>query len=270
MLIVSDSIIPHTPLKTNLIIYEFPLSERIRVFMRLEQLFLQIDHFINHESVWDRQAALNGLLDILTILSRNDIKSDIIMQVERNSTILGKISHVPDLDLGKLKQLWFDLEASGKTLYEINGKVGFELIQKDFLKSISQRRSIPGGTCAFDLPEFYCWLQQPDAQCKEDLQQWLSPLNMVRHAIDLILHFIRLSAIEEEETANAGYYQQSLDRTRRYHLLRIGLERTLPYYAEVSGGKQRFTVRFMNINHENRAAQTNEPINFQITRCLSH
>lgn len=238
--------------------------------MRLEQLFQQIDHFMKNESLWDRQAALNALLDILTILGRNDIKSDIIMQVERNSTILNKIAHEPGLNLENLKQLWLKLEATGKTLYQVNGKVGLELIHKDFLKSISQRRALPGATCAFDLPEFYCWLQQSDSLCKKDLHQWLEPLSTVRSAIDLILDFIRHSAVAENEQAASGYYQQSLDRTRHYHLLRIGLERTLPYYTELSGGKQRFTVRFMNINHENRAAQTTEPINFQLTRCVSH
>ena len=85
--------------------YEFPLSERIRVFMRLEQLFLQLSHFLLHNTVWDKRAAINTLLDILTIFSRNDLKSEILKELKRHSSILNQIASSQGVDASKLDQI---------------------------------------------------------------------------------------------------------------------------------------------------------------------
>ena len=57
------------------ITYEFPLNERIRVFIRLEQLFQQFSHFSQGETVADKRAAIIVLLDIMSIFRRNYLKS---------------------------------------------------------------------------------------------------------------------------------------------------------------------------------------------------
>jgi cell division protein ZapD len=51
-------------------------------------------------------------------------------------------------------------------------------------------------------------------------------------------------------------------------LLRVGLRRTQPYFAEISGGKHRFTIRFMNSNASERPTQSEEDVAFQLTCCI--
>jgi len=50
--------------------YEQPLNERIRLFLRLDFLFQQIDHTLPRDAAWDSRATLASLLDILNIFSR--------------------------------------------------------------------------------------------------------------------------------------------------------------------------------------------------------
>jgi cell division protein ZapD len=253
---------------TTKITYEFPLNERIRVFIRLEQLFKQFNHFLNGESVWDKRAALNVLLDIMTIFSRNDLKSELLKELDRHSKVLNKLAHSQGVDSEKLSQLLGSVSQTSKKLYASSGKIGIHVMESDLFQSIAQRSSIPGGTCSFDLPEFHYWLEQEESIRLKDLQQWSSPFNDIRNAIDLILNLIRNSSDETQEIAKAGFFQISLDRSQPYQLVKVSLDESLHYFAEISGGKHRCTVRFMvPSNDERRPLQSNDDVPFILSCC---
>lgn len=250
------------------VIYEFPLSERMRLFMRLEQLFQQLDHFLGGSTIWDTRAVIDILVDLQTIFSRNDVKSEILKELDRHSHVLSRISESEAIDSDKLDAIMDQLDEISRQLYSCSGKIGLSLMENDFFKSICQRSVIPGGTCAFDLPDYYYWLNKDEGERRRDLEEWLHPFDMVRTAIKLILSFIRQSSLPTEETAPAGFYQETLDKSLPYQLLRVGIARQLPYFSEISGGKHRFTVRFMALAGTTRAVQTSEDVPFMLTRCL--
>lgn len=252
----------------DLVLYEFPLNERIRVFMRLEQLFQQIDHFLRGNSIWESRAVISSLLEILTIFSRNDLKSEILKEVERHAGVLNKMASNQKIDRSKLEKILSKLNAIGDELYATPGKIGYSLMENELFKCISQRSSIPGGTCAFDLPVYHYWLQQEEAQRKQDLENWLRPFETIRTAVDLLLNFIRQSGAPSVEQGQAGFFQKTLDHSLPFQLLRVGLKRSQPYFAEISGGKHRFTIRFMTSVASERPAQSDEDVSFQLTCCI--
>ena len=253
----------------NTITYEFPLNERIRVFIRLEQLFLQFNHFLAGSSVIDSRAAIGVLLDIMMIFSRNNIKTEILKELERHSQLLHKIANSHNVDKEKLEQLLAQLTQTSKSLYAANGKVGINVLESDLFQSIAQRSSIPGGTCSFDLPEFHYWLEQDEAVRSKDLEHWCSPFADIRTAINLILDFIRNSSIPREEVAEAGFFQISFDRGQPFQLLKVIVDKSIPCFAEISGGKHRSTIRFMMPSSDNkRPSQSPDNIPFLLTCCL--
>ena len=69
-------------------------------------------------------------------------------------------------------------------------------------------------------------------------------------------------------TATEGFYQQSLDTAIPYQMIRVFVPAGFPYYAEISGGKHRFTVRFMQQNPNGRATQVSENVNFELACCV--
>jgi cell division protein ZapD len=254
---------------TNTITYEFPLNERIRVFIRLEQLFNHFSWFLSGENVADKRAAIDILLDITLILRRNDLKSEILKELERHTKVLNKIANSQGVDTEKLDQILNQLTQTSKSLYSASGKAGVNVMENDLFQSIAQRSSIPGGTCSFDLPEYHYWLEQDESIKVRDLQYWSSPYKDIRTAIDLILSFIRQSNTPSEEVAIAGFFQLTLDKSQPYQLIKTTLDKNLPYYAEISGGKHRCTIRFMApATHEKRASQSPENIPFSLTCCL--
>lgn len=250
-------------------LYEFPLNERIRVFMRLEQLFLQLDHFLASDSVVDKRAAISVLLDILTIFSRSDLKSEIIKELERHTKMLKALSKSLEVDSEKLAPILNDFNQASKSLYETNGKIGIKLMESDLFQSISQRSSIPGGSCSFDLPAYHYWLEQDPSVQKIDLERWTQPFTEVRNAIGLILGLLRQSGQTSQEVAEAGFFQLGLDKDHPVQLLRVSVAESLGCFAEISGGKHRFSIRFMQpSSDENRPSQIGNDIPFSLTRCM--
>jgi cell division protein ZapD len=236
--------------------------------MRLEQLFHQLNHFMNGSSVYDKRAAIDSLLDILTIFSRSDLKSELIKELDRHAKVLGQLSHNQDVDKTRLQTILAELGQASRNLYNSSGKVGASVMESGLFQSISQRSAIPGGSCSFDLPAFHYWLEQGKAEQQRDLQQWTQPFADIRIAIDLILGYIRQSSAPKQEIAQAGFFQLALDSSHPVQLLRVGVPASARCFAEISGGKHRFSIRFMKpSNDENRPSQTQDDIAFTLSRC---
>lgn len=253
------------------IIYEFPLNERIRVFIRLQQLFQQFQYHLTGKTQADKRAAISVLLDIMAIFKRNDLKSEILKELERQANVLSKIAQNQSdgVDTQKLQELLTQLRETSQKLYSATGKIGNHLTDNDLFQSIAQRSSIPGGTCSFDLPEFHYWLAQDESVYLQDLHNWSHPFVEIGEAIDLVLNFIRNSYTVTEEIAPAGFFQITLDTNLPNQLLRVSVDETQPYFVEISGGKHRCTIRFMQPSKGNqRPMQCNVNVPFTLLRCV--
>ena len=254
----------------NTITYEFPLSERIRLFIRLEQLFKQFSHFSEGQTVADKRAAIAALLDIMAIFRRNDLKSEILKELDRDISILKKIANSQNVDSEKLAQILAELTQLSHELYAITGKIGIQVMTSNLFQSIVQRSSIPGGTCSFDLPEYHYWLEQDEEIRRKDLDDWSRPFNGISVAIDMILGFIRYSQAPTEEVATAGFFQFPIPSNQSYQMLKVEVHKSISCFAEISGGKHRCSIRFMKpaVDTENGPTQSTDDIPFLLTRCL--
>jgi cell division protein ZapD len=254
----------------NPIIYEQPLNERIRTLLRLEHLFQQAAYRLGGDNtVWDSRAALDALLDIQSVLVRNDVRSEVLKELERHATRLTAYEHNPNVDTNALQEVLSELDVVIDRLHAIGGQIGQKLKSNEFLNSVRQRSSIAGGTCGFDLPAYHYWLQHDTGQRQQDLLTWHHEYDALRDAVYLILRIIRQSTPPKLLCAENGYYQQSLDTSIPYQLLRVIMPGDSPYFAEVSAGKHRFTIRFMQMpSMEQRPAQAEEDVDFQLSCCV--
>jgi cell division protein ZapD len=251
------------------ITYEFPLNERIRVFIRLEQLFQQFSHFLVRDTIADKRIAINILLDIVSIFRRNNLKSEILQELERQSKVLTKIVNSQNLGTGKLQELLNRINHISKKLYATKDRVDVNIMASDLFQSINQRSAIPGGTCSFDLPEYHYWLEQDEATRLKDLQHWSSPFDDIRLANQLVLELIRNSNTTSHEVAEAGFFQIVLDANQPMQLIKVMLGKSVPCFVEISGGKHRCTIRFMIPSaDEKRPVQSPDNIPFILSCCL--
>ena len=255
------------PVQQN-VIYEQPLNERVRTFLRLEHLFKEFFAHLEGPSMWDSRNALISLLDILTIFNRTDLKTEVMKELERQMGTLAALENTPGVDRARLGELLDEFDKLVDRMHAMHGQVGQELRQNEFLNSVKQRLSIPGGTCDFDLPAYHFWLQRPTTRRITDLHQWISCFEPIRLSVALLLRLIRGSANGVADSAPGGFFQKMLDPSSPCQLVRVSVPAEAPYYAEVSGGRHRFTVRFLELLPDGYAAQTSHDVAFELTCCM--
>src|SRR5487761_127853 len=144
------------------LVFEHPLNERMRTFLRLDFLYSQALHHNESASQWGTRAAVTSLIDILAIITRSDVRSDALKELERQLTALGEFQSKPGVDTSRLKSLIGNVSRLRAELLNLGIANLQPLKDSEFLSAIKHRSSIPGGTCEFDLPDYLYWLSQPD------------------------------------------------------------------------------------------------------------
>ena len=248
--------------------YEQPLSERMRTFLRLEFLYQQMLFNNEDEADWATRATIATLLEIMAILSRGDVRSEVHKELDHQIIALQRYQSQPGVDGGRLDTLIHNLTASRADL----GRIGTSYLQplkdSDFLNAIKHRSAIPGGTCEFDLPEYNHWLRQPFSRRHEDLETWLVPIRPICDAVSELLWLIRESAQPKDKVAINGMYQHSMQKDANCRLLRVSLSGDSSLFPEISGSQHRFTVRFLEWSTiGSRAVQTGHDVPFQLSIC---
>jgi len=249
--------------------YEQPLNERVRTFLRLEHLFGIADHHNSQDSQWDNRITISSLLEILDLISRSDIKSDLIKELERHTATLNVLKSNPGVDLQRLNDILDNINVYLATLRNSDFHPGQNLKQDELTTSIKQRISIPGGTCNFDLPAFHHWLYKPAHSKNEDLKIWRQDLSVIQDSLAIVLLMLRNSTTPVIENAESGFYQQPIESKLSCQLIRVLLPKDCNYFPEISGGKHRFTIRFMEQSSTaTRPVQTNNAVEFELHCCI--
>ncbi len=251
----------------EIVTYELPLNERIRTFMRLEYLFNQASYTLRGYSTWDSRATLSSLIDILELLSRSDFKHELLKELEYLHNSLAGLRDTPGVDVEQLTTVLDQLSDSISSLHQSDGQLGQQLRNNELIAMLLQRSAVIGGSCRFDMPAYHFWLQQTAESRIQKIESWYEELKIVNRPVVLILGILRESANPVKLQAESGFYQQSLDPGVETKLIRVSINNQLPYFAELSGGKHRFTIRFLEPRDSGRPMQTNDNVNFELNCC---
>ena len=236
---------PETGGAAAVITYEYPLNERIRTMLRLEDLFERARHFISRTEAHDHHMALLTLFEILEVASRADLKSDLLQELERQKQVLLSFRNNPEIAEEALTSVLRDIEQVAGALFSMTGKIGQYLRENDWLMSIKQRTGIPGGACEFDLPSYHYWLHRAAEERTGQLAQWIRPLYPLRDGSAIILRILRESGRPQVVTAPQGAYQQMLGG-KTAQMLRLRLDPAMHCTPEISANKYVLNIRFIS------------------------
>ena len=252
----------------NEIYYEQPLNERMRTFLRYEQLTYRFCFFAKQEQRSDSHAALITLIEILSLVSRGDLKQELLKELKRQIDTLEQLASKPKLNTIKLTEILSKHKNTFDRLHTVRGQIGNHLKENDFLNSIRQRAVIPGGTCDFDLPEYHHWLSLPFNQRNKVLLEWIEPFEIVQESVGRALKLIRESTQFTDKTAIKGFYDQNLDPNSPNQLIRISISKNYSFFPECSAGKHRFSIRFLSQDNPNSTPkQTQTNLEFKLACC---
>lgn len=253
---------------TETILYEQPVNELIRACLRLESLFFQIDHAIQGTSITDTRRAVSSLLDVLYLLERPDLKTKLGKELSRFINVFNKMIDNPSVEPKKLQPILFQLESVHERLNLVYGKVAQSLRQNELLNSIRQYTLNPGGGCGFEVPAYHYWLHRPSSERIADMLQWVSQFETVREAIFLLLRLVRDCGYYQEQLANQGFFQTSLDPSAHCQLVQVLLPINTLVFPEISVGRHGIFIRFMTVEGFSKPIQSREDIPFKMTCCI--
>jgi cell division protein ZapD len=250
------------------LVFEQPLNERMRTFLRLDFLYSQALYHNETASQWGTRAAVTSLIDILAIITRSDVRSEALKELERQLTLLGEFQSKPGVDANRLKALITNLTRLRSELLNAGIANLQPLKDSEFLNAVKHRSSIPGGTCEFDLPDYLFWLSQPDESRVRAFNQWLTVLRPLCDAVSELIWLTRQNGRTRQETAQGGNFTITFDRENPLQLLRIALPASMGLYPEVSGSHHRCNVRFLSWKGlAERATQADSDVKFLLTCC---
>jgi len=253
---------------TKSIKFEHPLNERYRFFLRLEFLFDLVKHNISSPAAVDSHTALGAILNMINVVSRIDIKSEGLKELDRITATLHPLKNATDIEQSRLDEILSSIKETSAKLRAINGPIDQALKDVELFKVLQQRNSIAGGFCDFDLPSYRYWLAQSPESRSRDLHQWFQPFNPLRYAIEIALKLVRESKTAKHELAPNGVYSQTLDTKTPCQIISVALPYNTPYFVEFSGGKHRFTIRFLEATQKPRPLPTQHNVNFDLSCCI--
>jgi cell division protein ZapD len=259
---------PAAAAEQGLIKFEQPLNERMRTFLRVEFLYEQTLFHVEDPTQHGARAAVAGLLEILTILGRGDVRADVIKELERHAELLQRYRSQPGVDPARLTGLIQSIADLRGQLAEAGPQLINPLKESDFLSTIRHRSAIPGGTCAFDLPDYGYWLHLPQPERQRQLEQWTSLLKPLCEAVAEVLWLTREATEAHECTATGGLHQHSFDRNEQMSLVRVLVPASAGIFPEISAGQHRFTVRFVRWRGvDARPVQVTQDVRFLLALC---
>ena len=143
------------------------------------------------------------------------------------------------------------------------------LRDSEFLSAIKHRSAIPGGTCEFDLPDYYYWLSQPagDARRRPSTSGWAAAAAVRCHRGAAVAHAAERPRARRKWRRAASFHI-TFERDKPIQLLRISLPTAAGLYPEISGSHYRCSLRFLTWNGLTaRPTQSESDVPFILSCC---
>ncbi len=237
--------------------YEFPLNERIRRFLRFDELFNKTNNLMEEFDKNNEYFVFERLFELMQTASRSDLRIDLMQETVRQILKFKKKSKTKKNNelIDKLLLVKSDLEKA-----KINPSYHFG--NDKFLQEIKSRNDSPFGITKVDFPELQYWIEhESNAFRKNYLYQKLLSFQPIENAIKTLTQILRASGESIALEAPLGVYQNKLDPTLRFDLITLTLKKHLKYIPIVSSNKYAFSVHF---NHAVKNIKSDNNIQFKI------
>jgi len=252
---------------TAVILYEYPFNERIRTYLRLEQLFRRLGELVPRDHPLDHHFALVSIFEIMDVAARADLRADVMKDLEKQKQQLDGFRGNPAIAEGVLEGVIAQVDQCLQSLSQLTGRAGQPLTENDFLMAIRSRAGIPGGTCGFDLPAYYAWQHNSASVRRADVSGWASTLAPLAESIYLLLKMLRDSGVPQKVMSQGGNFQQTLPQGRSFQLLRLRMDPSSGLVPEISGNRLMVSVRLMKQEGDGKLHAAGEDAGFELSLC---
>lgn len=237
-----------------MIAFDYPLNEKARNYLRFEFLFTEIQKSANLSSSADFTQFFKSLFDLIELTERTDIRQDLVKDLRFQLEQLNIWLKYEQVDQNAILALIDEVEGLIEAVVSMP-KLSRYFKNNRFLSSLKQRFCIPSGTCNFDLPQYHFWLAMEKEKQQAETKLWSSQFSNLEGALSLFLKLKRSQSKKINRIAESGFYQGDAEHG---DFITLKIAKNLSVYPMISGHKNRYSVRFMSADFENRLSQNIE------------
>jgi cell division protein ZapD len=250
-----------------MMLFEYPLHERTRLFLRLENTFVRLRALASVSDKHNHHAAMQVLFELMDIAAgRSDLKSELLQELEKQRISLNQFLNVSGVDNSALAQVLADIEHAYQGLVNWAQRPGQSLRDNEWLSAVKARSSIPGGMCEFDLPNYHSWLNLPATMREQQLAQWIDAFKPLETCLLLSLKLLRGGSEPVVVTAHKGQLQQDV-RAKPFQLIRIWIDESEGAVPEISASKYVVWLRLMQRSTEFKSNPLERDVPMKIALC---
>lgn len=252
--------------QSDYLLFEYPLKEHVRSFLRLEFLFKRYYRSVSDQRNDGHYLAIQTLLEILDILDRGDTRAELTKELARLSQSFSNFRKNPEVDQNKLDSFLKQIKQLYQWVLNHQGKLGDLLRQDPLLESIKGRFNIPGNGCFFDTANLFLFLNQSLKKKRQQLNHWIEPIKGVKTSIEVVLKIMRDSGEWQTQTAPMGSFLIESPE-QPLQLLRVQTKKAENIFPEFSCGKHRSIIHFMQLNDNYKKVPQQKEIVFKLALC---
>jgi len=240
--------------------YEFPLTERVRLLLRLEDTARRIREQAAEPSPESHRYALMALCELIDLTSRIDLKCEVRIEADRQRTLLRSLRNFADVDPTTLEEVLCELDAMIGSIDGSSQRAGSRCRDDGWLAMVRTRMALPGGVTRFDMPTFHYWSAMDATARRDRLLDWLEDFDCVATGAETLLRLLRGSAETESQYAIGGQFMRPL--SRQPLLVTVDTEPDSMLVPEISANRSALLVRFTHFSPTGRPRPCEDGVTF--------
>ena len=240
------------------LIYEQPLNEKIRSYLRLEYLAEQLQANLDNDH---QHRCFYPLFSLCELTERCDYRGEVLQDLDRQLFALSNWQSLPSINNEEVSA-YIDKLSVAREVLQLSERPGQQIKQDRFLAALRQRFNMPGASCNFDLPQLHFWLAKPWDVRQTEYQEWMSQFACLLSPIKLLLDLTRQTTEYNQQQAVAGFYQGNSEQA--LSLIRVKLTPEQGCYPTISGHKNRYAIHFVQFDKQKHSDKS---IEFELATC---
>ena len=240
--------------------YEFPLNERIRKFLRIEEIFKKMESQMSTKGDFSDYSCFDTFFEIMNTASRADLKVELIQEIEKQRSKM-KIKSKTKKNIAIAK----DLDITRKKLEKSKVIAGSNFGGDKFLTELKTRSASPFGIVATDFPEFQYWLQKTTtSERKSYFHSQIKDFMPIKNAISNLMKLLRENISTKSMSTKSGSLQYKLDPLLKNDLVTIVVGESSRFYPNISSNKYAVNVHFSLKGESSSSASLSKSVKFKL------
>ena len=213
--------------------YEFPLNERIRKFLRIEEIFKKMEVQMSNKKEFSAHICFATYFDIMLFASRGDTKVELIQEIEKQ-----RLKLKSKIKTKKNIKIQTDLNKIRSQLEKANVIAGSNFGGDKFLHELKTRADSPFGIVSTDFPEFQFWLESTSfSERKAYFKNKLNDISSIKNAISTLMDLLRSNVVNHSMEIKSEEIQYKLNPLLKNDLVIITLPSKPKCFPNISSNK---------------------------------